>query len=63
MDMEIDKQAIVAMLRDRGDHEQAARAEQELPDQVDHEQHANLLERFDVNPQELLGRVGGGLGL
>jgi hypothetical protein len=30
---------------------------------VDHEQHADLLERFGVEPKELLGKVGDPLGL
>jgi hypothetical protein len=55
--MEIDKQQIVALLRDRGDDAKATEADQELPDTVDHEQHGDLLSRFGVDPQEL-----GGLG-
>jgi hypothetical protein len=31
-----------------------------LPDQVDPEQHSDLLSKFGINPQELLG--GGALG-
>jgi hypothetical protein len=58
--MEIDKQTIVDLLRERGDHD---KAKQELPEKVDHEQHADLLDRFGVNPQELLSQVGGRLGL
>ena len=34
---------------------QAQAASSELPDQVDHEQHADLLSKFGINPQELLG--------
>jgi hypothetical protein len=61
--MEIDKQTIVDLLHERGDHDKATTAEQELPEKVDHEQHSDLLERFGVEPQELLGKVGGRLGL
>ena len=57
--MEIPKEKILELLRERGDHEKADKAEQELPDQVDHEQHADLLSKIGIdNPTELLGKVG-----
>lgn len=62
--MNIDKNQIVELLRSQG-HPQADQAEQELPDQVDPEQHADLLAKFGINPQDLLGKLGGlggGLG-
>ncbi len=58
--MEIPKQQILAMIESRMGSGQAQAAAQELPDQVDHEQHADLLAKFGVKPQELLG--GGGSG-
>ncbi len=62
--MKIDKQTVLDVLRERGEDEKAAQAEQELPDEVDTEQHAGLLERFGVNPSDLIGRVtGGGQGM
>jgi len=61
--MEIDKQTIVDLLHERGDHDKATKAEHELPEKVDHDEHADLLKRFGVDPQELLGKVGGRLGL
>ena len=62
--MQIDKDMILSLLRSRGDHDKAAEAEQELPDKVDDSEHAGLLDKFGVNPQELLGNLGGlgGLG-
>ncbi|GAB2759557.1 hypothetical protein ACXR8F_09955 [Terrabacter sp. AAH1] len=57
--MQIDKQQIIEFLKNRGDQQQAQQAESELPDQVDTEQHADLLNRFGINPQELLGGAGG----
>ena len=57
--MQIDKDMILSLLRSRGDHEKAAEAEQELPDKVDDSEHAGLLDKFGVNPQELLGNLGG----
>ncbi|MEO6501507.1 MAG: hypothetical protein ABIQ09_06300 [Jatrophihabitantaceae bacterium] len=60
--MNIDKNQIVQLLREQG-HPQADQAEQELPDQVDPQQHSGLLEKFGLNPQDLLGKLGGGGGL
>ena len=56
--MDIPKDKIVAMLKDRGEDDKAAQAEQELPDTVDHEQHADLLQKYGIDPKELLGKVG-----
>jgi hypothetical protein len=65
--MQIDKQQILEFLRSRGDEQQAQQADSELPDQVDTDQHADLLAKFGINPQELLsgglGGLGGKLGL
>jgi hypothetical protein len=61
--MEIPKDQILQLLRDRGDHEKAQQADQQLPDQVDTEQHSDLLGKIGINPSDLLGGVGGKLGL
>jgi hypothetical protein len=58
--VEIDKNTIVSMIRERGDHDKAGQAERELPDQVDTDRDANLLERFGISPQELIGKATGG---
>ena len=55
--MQIDKQQIIEMLRERGDHGKAAEAERQLPDKVDHEEHQNLLQQFGLNPQDLLKKL------
>jgi hypothetical protein len=60
--MEIPKEKILELIRQRGDEGQAAQADQELPDQVDPEQHSGLLEKFGIDPQELLSGGLGGLG-
>ncbi len=60
--MEIPKEQILQMLRDRGNHDQATQADQQLPDQVDPEQHAGLLGQLGIDPDKIL-RVGGKLGL
>ena len=58
--MQIDKETVLNLLREQGKTNEAQEAEQELPDQVDTERDAGLLERFGINPQDLLGRFGGG---
>ena len=57
--MEIPKEAILNLIRERLGGDKAQEADQQLPDQVDPEQHSDLLSKFGINPQELLG---GGLG-
>jgi predicted PhzF superfamily epimerase YddE/YHI9 len=59
--MEIPKDKILDMLRDQGKDDQVAQAEQQLPDQVDPEQHADLLQKFGLDPKDLLGKLGGGI--
>jgi hypothetical protein len=61
--MEIPKDQILQMLRDRGDHDQAQQADQQLPDRVDPDQHRDLLGQIGIDPGDLLGRIGGKLGL
>jgi hypothetical protein len=61
--MQIDKDMIVNLLRDRGDEQQAEQAREELPEKVDHEKDANLLERFGVNPMDVVGKLGGKGGM
>ncbi len=62
--MQIDKQQVIDMLKKRGDHDQAAQAEQNLPEQVDtDQQHADQLSKLGVNPQDLLGGLKDKFGL
>jgi len=60
--MEIPKDKIVELLRDRSQDDKADQADRELPDQVDTEQHADLLSKFGVDPQELAAKLPGGVG-
>jgi hypothetical protein len=60
--MQIPKDQILSLIRDQAGDTQAQQATNELPDQVDHEQHADLLRKFNIDPQDLLQRFGGGLG-
>lgn len=61
--MEIPKEQVLQFLQERGQTDQAAQAEGELPDQVDTEQDAGLLSKFGVDPQELMSKFGGGLSI
>ena len=61
--MQIPKKKILELLRSRGDDDKASQAEGELPDQVDTEHHAALLEKFGIDPQDLISQLGGsGIG-
>jgi hypothetical protein len=59
--MQIPKDKILELLHEQGDTDKAAQAEQELPDQVDTDQHADLLQKLGLNPGELLSKLGGGI--
>ena len=60
--MEIPKDKVLATLRERGDHDKAEQADKELPDQVDHEQHGDLLQQYGIEPKELAGKLPGSVG-
>ena len=57
--MQIDKQQVIEFLKSRGEQDKAQQAEGQLPDQVDTDQHADLLGQLGINPQELLGGAAG----
>ena len=57
--MEIPKDKILELLKQRGEHDKAQQADQELPDQVDPEQHRGTLEKLGIDPKDLLGNLGG----
>jgi hypothetical protein len=61
--VQIDKNMVLDLLRERGQQDQASQAEQELPDQVDTDRDAGVLQRFGLDPQELLQRFMGGGGM
>jgi uncharacterized protein (DUF2267 family) len=54
--MQFDKQTVLDLIRDQMGSEHADQAAQQLPDQVDHETHADVLQQFGVNPQDLMTR-------
>jgi hypothetical protein len=52
--VELDKQEIVDLLRKEGKNEHVEKALQELPDKIDHEQHAEMLQqKFGIDPGKL----------
>lgn len=52
--MELEKQDVIDLLRKEGKNEHVQKAMEELPDKIDHEQHAEPLERkFGVDPGKL----------
>ncbi len=57
--MMIDKQQILDLLKQQGDEGTVQQAQSELPEQVDTDKDAGLLEKYGINVQDLLG---GGLG-
>jgi hypothetical protein len=60
--VEIPKDKILALLRQRGENDKAERADQELPAQVDPDRDQGVLEKIGIDPQDLAGNLPGGLG-
>lgn len=55
--MKLDKQEVIDLLRKEGKNEHVQKAMEELPDKIDHEQHAEMLEqKFGVDPGKLAER-------
>ena len=57
--MQIPKEQILELLRSRGQDDKASQAEGELPEQVDTEKHADLLQKLGIDPGDLAGSLGG----
>jgi F0F1-type ATP synthase membrane subunit b/b' len=51
--MQLDKQLVLDELRKEGQNERVQKAIQELPDKIDHDKHAALLEKFGLDPGKL----------
>jgi hypothetical protein len=69
--MQFDKSMLIDQLKTLGRHEDAQRADKELPNTVDSEKHSDLLSRFGIdpsmlsqlgNPSELLDKAKGIFG-
>lgn len=63
--MQIDKQQIIDLMTSQGEPGDPGKADQardELPGQVDTDnaEHQNLLQKFGINPQDLISKFAGG---
>lgn len=56
--MQIDKQKIVDLLKDRGEDDKAQQADADLPDDVDTGQHQGVLQKLGLGPADLANLVG-----
>jgi hypothetical protein len=61
--MQVDKSAIVRMLQQDGLQDKASQAAQQLPDQVDTDKNADLLQNLGINQQELVEKLLGRGGI
>jgi hypothetical protein len=57
--MEIPKEKILDLLKQRGENDKAEQADQELPDKVDPDRDRGILEKLGIDPQDLTGNLGG----
>ena len=62
--MQLDKSDVVDLLRKEGKNEQVQKALQELPDKIDHEEHAAMIQqKFGIDPGKLAEKaIAKGLG-
>jgi hypothetical protein len=58
--MQIPKEQILDLLRQQGKDDQVGEADRQLPDQVDPQQDAGLLQKFGIDPGDLLSKFGRG---
>jgi len=59
--MEVPKEKILDLLREQGKADEAAQADTELPQQVDPQRDSGLLEKFGIDPREVLSKLSGGI--
>jgi hypothetical protein len=55
--VQLDKQFVLDELRKAGQDQHVQKAIQELPDKVDHDKHAALLEKFGLDPGKLAAKA------
>jgi hypothetical protein len=55
--VEIDKQQVIDFLRKEGKNEHVQKAIDELPQKIDHEQHAQMLEKLGIDPGQLAAKA------
>jgi hypothetical protein len=59
--MHIDRSTVIAELEKQGKNEHVQKALQELPEKIDHEQHAAQLEKLGIDPGKLVAKELGKL--
>ncbi|MDX6512189.1 MAG: hypothetical protein QOE36_1693 [Gaiellaceae bacterium] len=52
--MHLDKDFVIEELRKQGKNEHVQKALEELPDKIDHEKHAQMLQKLGVDPGDLV---------
>lgn len=59
--MKLSKDQVLEHLRSQGKSDEADRAQQELPDEVDtdDDSHKSMLSKFGANPSDLKEKLGG----
>ena len=56
--MQLDKEQVLDFLREEGKNEYVQKAIQELPQKIDHERHAQMLQqKFGIDPGQLAEKV------
>jgi hypothetical protein len=55
--MEIDRDHLVAMLREKGMDDKVQHVIAEMPQKIDHEKHAQELEKLGIDPGELAAKA------
>ena len=55
--MKLDKQFVLDELKKQGQSDKVQKAIQELPDKIDHEKHAAMLEKFGIDPGKLAAKA------
>jgi hypothetical protein len=55
--MHLDKQFVLDELRKEGSSEQVQHALDQLPEKIDHEQHAELLQKLGLDPGKLVEKA------
>jgi F420-dependent methylenetetrahydromethanopterin dehydrogenase len=51
--MQIDKSFVIEHLRETGQNDKVQHALDELPEKIDHDEHAQLLEKVGIDPGQL----------
>ena len=57
---QIPKAMVVERIKSRSGAEKANEADKELPDKIDTDTDAEILKKYDLDPQELIDAFGGG---